>query len=62
MRFEVVTMVTARVRVLLQVRHCNTAEGNGCSLSSGQTVETVRAYGQLALLCHSHAVLQSTKH
>jgi len=62
MRFEVVTMVTARVRVLLQVRHCNTAEGNGCSLSSGQTVKTVRAYGQLALLCHSHAVLQPTEH
>lgn len=62
MRFEVVTMVTVRMRVLLLVRHCSLAESNGCSLSAGQLVKTVRAYGQLALLCQSHAVLQPTKH
>jgi hypothetical protein len=54
MRFEVVTMVT--------VSCCSLAEGNGCSLSSGQLLKTVRAYGQLALLCQSHPVLQPTEH
>jgi len=62
MRFEVVTMVTVRMRVLLLVRHCSLAESNGCSVSAGQLVKTARAYGQLALLCQSHAVLQPTKH
>ena len=33
-----------------------------CSLSSGQLFKRLRAYGQLALLCQSHAVLQPTKH